>query len=53
MWWEMGLKIPVYPFENGIESYGNRCGRVINQSLTAGTNFKNRKTISLILIDAG
>ena len=46
----MGLKDAVYLLENmGLKVTVTGRGRVINQSLTAGTNFKKSQTISLIL----
>ena len=46
----MGLKDAVYLLENmGLKVSVTGRGRVINQSLTAGTNFNKTQTISLIL----
>jgi len=46
----MGLKDAVYLLENmGLKVSFTGRGRVINQSLTAGTNFNKTQTISLIL----
>lgn len=46
----MGLKDAVYLLENmGLKVTATGRGRVVNQSLAAGTNFTNKQTISLIL----
>ena len=46
----MGLKDAVYLLENmGLKVTATGRGRVMNQSLTAGTNFNKTQTISLIL----
>ena len=46
----MGLKDAVYLLENiGLKVLATGRGRVMNQSLTAGTNFNKTQTISLIL----
>ncbi len=46
----MGLKDAVYLLENiGLKVTASGRGRVMNQSLTAGTNFKKAQTITLIL----
>jgi cell division protein FtsI (penicillin-binding protein 3) len=46
----MGLKDAVYLLENiGLKVLATGRGRVMNQSLTAGTNFTKTQTISLIL----
>jgi cell division protein FtsI (penicillin-binding protein 3) len=46
----MGLKDAVYLLENtGLKVTVSGRGRVMNQSLAAGTNFKKAQTISLIL----
>ena len=46
----MGLKDAVYLLENkGLKVTVTGRGRVLNQSLTAGTNFKKAQNISLIL----
>ena len=46
----MGLKDAVYLLENiGLKVTATGRGRVMNQSLTAGTNFNKKQTISLIL----
>ena len=46
----MGLKDAVYLLENkGLKVTANGRGKVMNQSLTAGTNFKKGQTILLAL----
>jgi cell division protein FtsI (penicillin-binding protein 3) len=46
----MGLKDAVYLLENsGLKVTAAGRGRVMNQSVTAGTNFKKGQTISLVL----
>lgn len=46
----MGLKDAVYLLENmGLKVTASGRGRVLNQSLTAGTEFKKSQTISLLL----
>ena len=46
----MGLKDAVYLLENkGLKVTASGRGRVVNQSLAAGTNFKKTQNISLIL----
>lgn len=46
----MGLKDAVYLLENmGLKVTATGRGRVVNQSLAAGTNFTNNQTIALIL----
>jgi cell division protein FtsI (penicillin-binding protein 3) len=46
----LGLKDAVYLLENmGLKVTATGRGRVVNQSLTAGTNFTKTQTISLIL----
>ncbi len=46
----MGLKDAVYLLENsGLKVTASGRGRVMNQSVAAGTNFKKAQTISLIL----
>jgi cell division protein FtsI (penicillin-binding protein 3) len=46
----MGLKDAVYLLENsGLKVAAAGRGRVMNQSVTAGTNFKKGQTISLVL----
>lgn len=46
----MGLKDAVYLLENmGLKVTVTGRGRVINQSITAGTNFKKAQNIALIL----
>ncbi|MGF2413680.1 MAG: PASTA domain-containing protein, partial [Ferruginibacter sp.] len=46
----MGLKDAVYLLENsGLKVAATGRGRVMNQSVTAGTNFKKGQIISLIL----
>ncbi len=46
----MGLKDAVYLLENkGLKVAANGKGKVMNQSVTAGTNFKKGQTIALML----
>ncbi|MEP7254117.1 MAG: PASTA domain-containing protein, partial [Ferruginibacter sp.] len=46
----LGLKDAVYLLENmGLKVTATGRGRVVNQSLTAGTNFNKKQNISLIL----
>jgi cell division protein FtsI (penicillin-binding protein 3) len=46
----MGLKDAVYLLENkGLKVAANGKGKVMNQSVTAGTNFKKGQTIAIVL----